>query len=143
MVNVQLEDTLDGGSMVFYRNDYPLDEGIYSELYTCLFGTASAEWLLDGAFNVNSYNISARTGITLRKNGSTSQENINLIKKAVDDDLKRFTEKNKNIEIKDVVIAYYSKTILIVIELTGYNDAFNFIYQKTKESLETAEFKTY
>lgn len=143
MVNMQLEDTLEGGSMVFYRNDYPLDEGIYSELYSCLFGTASSTWLLDNAFGVNTYNVSSRTGITLRNNGSTSQTNLNLIKKAVQDDLKRFTEKNKNISVKDMAIAYYSKTILIAIEIEGFNDAYNFIYQKTKESFKTSDFITY
>lgn len=136
MHNLQLVDTLDGGHFVFIRNDYPIDEGIYTELYVALFATSSANWWGDNAFDTISANVSSRTGITLKNNASISETSLNLIKKAVEDDLKRFTNKNKNIEVSAIEVAFWSKTILIIIELTGFNEAFNFIYQKTQESLE-------
>jgi len=143
MNNIQLVDSLDGGYFAFKRNDYPIDEGIYTELYATFFGTSSAEWWADGAFEISDFNISSRTGITLKNNSSTSDTNISLIKKAVQDDLTRFTNKNPNISVQNMEVFYWSKTILIIVELTGFNDAFNFIYQKTKESIENADFKTY
>lgn len=143
MNNLQLVDSLNGGYFAFTRNNYPIDEGIYSELYSCLFCTSSAEWLLDNAFNTISPNVSSRTGITLKNNASISETNLNIIKKAVEDDLKRFTNKNNNIEVEGIVIAYQKNSVLIVIQLIGFNDAFNFIYQKTEESLENINWKRF
>lgn len=143
MHNLQLVDTLDGGHFAFDRNNYPIDQGIYSELYACLFSTSTAEWSLDSAFETIAPKITSKTGLTLKNNGSTSLASINLIKKAIQDDLKRFTTKNPSIDVLGTEVAFWSKTILIIIELTGYTDAFNFIYQETKESLNNANFKTY
>lgn len=143
MHNLQIIDSIEGGFFGFDRNDYPIDEGIYTELYCDLFSTESAQWCLDNAFETNSFLITSKTGIALKNNASTNENSINLIKKAVNDDLKRFTNKNPNIEIKAVEVAYYSKTIAILIEITGFNDSFNYIYNKTNESLENANFKIY
>jgi hypothetical protein len=143
MFNLQLIDSLEGGYFSFERNNYSIDQGIYTEMYVALFGTSSAEWWGDGALGTTSFNISSETGIALKNNNSTQESDINLIKKAINNDLDRFTTKNNEIEIKGVEVAFWSKTILIIIELTGYNDSFNFIYQKTKESLDNASFKTY
>lgn len=141
MHNLKLIDSLNGGYFAFERNDYPIDEGIYSELYACLFGTSSSSWWGDNAFGTISANASSRTGITLQNNSGVSENSLSLIKKAVEDDLKRFTNKNKNIEVKEIAIAYQGMAILIVIELTGYNDAFNYIYNKTEERLSKTNWK--
>ena len=143
MYNLQIKDSLDGGSFYFDRNDYQIDEGIYTELYATLFGTSSATWWADGAFGTIAPNVSSKTGITIENNASISQSNLNIIRKAVSDDLKRFTNKNTNIEVSSVNIAYQKTSLLIIIELTGYNNAFNFLYQKTKESLDSTNWKTY
>lgn len=143
MINLQLIDSADGGYFGFERNDYPIDEGLYTEMYAALFATSSAEWLLDNAFSTISENISSRTGIALKANASISETNLNLIKKAVSDDMLRFTNKNKGIDISEIAIAYWSKTILIIIEVKGFDKAFNFTYSKTQESLENANFKIY
>jgi len=142
MHNLQLIDSEDGGFFGFDRNDYPIDQGIYTELYCALFSTTT-QWWGDKSFGINTFNITSKTGVSLKNNNSTSQSNINLIKKAIKDDLDRFTGKNKNIEVSAIEVAYWSKTILIIIELIGYNKPFNFIYQKTKESLENSNFKIY
>lgn len=143
MNNLQMIDTLDGGYFVFARNDYPLDEGIYTELYCCLFGTKS-DWWGDTAFNVQSEKITSRTQNALKIHNSNLDSDVNLIKKAVYDDLERFTTKNPEVEIEDVAILVYSNNaIRIIIEITGNTDAFNFIYQKTKESLENITYKAY
>lgn len=143
MYNLQIKDSLDGGSFYFDRNDYQIDEGIYTELYATLFGTSSATWWSDGAFGTIAPNVSSKTGITIENNASISQSNLNIIRKAVNDDLKRFTNKNPNIEVGSVNIAYQKTSLLIIIELTGYNNAFNFLYQKTKETLDSTNWKTY
>lgn len=142
MVNVQLIDSDEGGYFAFDRNDYPLDQGVYSELFATLFATDS-EWIFDGAFETIDYKVTSKTGIALRVNNSITQTNLALIKKAVIDDMKRFTTKNPYIEVNNIEVAYWSKTILIIIELKGYADAFNFFYQKTKEVLENFTFKTF
>lgn len=143
MINLQLIDSLDGGYFGFDRNDYPIDEGIYTELYCALFSTETPQWCLDVAFNVESYSISSSTGTALKNNSTINSTNLNIIKKAVLNDLSRFTNKNKSIVIKGVELATWSKTLLIIIELTGYDEAFNFIYNKTGESLLNANFKKY
>jgi len=142
MVNLQIIDSVDGGYFAFDRNDYTIDNGIYTELYATLFGTNSEFWG-DSAFGIQISKITSRTGSALKNNASINQNSINQIKKAVNDDLKRFLQKNQNIVLKAVEVAHWSKTILIIIELGGYNTPFNFIYQATKESLENAKFKTY
>lgn len=144
MHNLQLKDSFEGGYFVFQRNDYIIDEGIYSELYVCLFATSSSDWWGDGAFEVQSENIASRTENALRTHNSNSESDINLIKKAVNDDLKRFTNKNVDIEVENVaIVVYENKAIEILIELTGSSDTFNFIYQKTKESLENISYTLY
>jgi hypothetical protein len=143
MFNLQLKDTLDGGHFYFDRNDYQTDEGIYTELYVTLFGTSSATWWADGAFGTIAPNVSSKTGITIKNNASINQPNLNIIRKTVNDDLKRFTEKNPNIEVSNVVIAYQKTSLLIIIELTGFNEAFNFIYQNTKETLDSTNWQIY
>jgi len=144
MVNLQLIDTLEGGYFVFSRNDYILDEGIYSELYACLFGTASSEWWGDTAFNVQSEKIASRTENALKNHNSNSDSDVNLIKKAIIDDLARFTNKNNEIQVENLAILIYSnKAIEILIELTGNSDTFNFIYNKTSESLDNITYKAY
>lgn len=143
MTNLQLNDTLDGGHFVVDRNDYKIDEGIYSELYACIFGTASVNWWADGAFDTIAPNVSSNTGIALKNNGTTTRSNLNVIKKAVNDDLDRFMTKNPNIEVSKVEVGFWSNTILIIIEIVGYNQAYNFIYQKTKENIVNANWQTY
>lgn len=144
MVNLQLLDSLSGGYFVFQRNDYILDEGIYTELYCALFGTSSPDWLLDSAFETQSEKIASRTENALKTHNTNTDTDISLIKKAVLDDLERFTTKNKKILIEDVAILLYSNNaIRIVIELTGNTEAFNFIYSKTKQSLDNISYKIY
>jgi hypothetical protein len=144
MTNLQLIDTLDGGHFVFKRNDYILDEGIYSELYACLFGTLSSEWWGDTAFNIQTEKIASRTENALKTHNSNSIEDINLIQKAVIDDLLRFTNKNPNIQVKNSAVAVYKNSAIeILIELIGNSRTFNFIYQKTKESLDNISYKIY
>jgi hypothetical protein len=137
MVNLQLIDSFEGGYLALQRNNYPQDRGVYSELYACLFGTSSSKWWGDGAFNVESENVTSRTENALKTHNSNSQADINLIKKAVEDDLLRFTTKNPEIQVQNISLAIYNnKAIEIIIELSGNSDTFNFIWQKTKESLE-------
>jgi hypothetical protein len=143
MLNLQLIDSDEGGYFAFDRNDLPLDEGVYSELFACLFSSDSPEWILDNAFSTSDFKITSKTGAALKANSSITESNLSLIKKAVIDDMKRFTNKNPDIEVKSIEVAYWSKTILIIIELDGFTDAFNFIFQKTKEVLENFTFKTF
>ena len=144
MFNLQLIDSFEGGYFVFSRNDYPIDQGIYSELYACLFGTSSSEWWGDNAFNVQSETIASRTEKALKTHNSNSESDINLIKKAVNDDLLRFTTKNPEIEVEEVTIIIYSNNALeIQIKLTGNSETFNFIWQKTKESLNNLTYKIF
>ena len=137
MVNLQLRDSLSGGYFVFKRNDYILDEGIYTELYIAMFGTASSNWWADSAFEVQSEKVASRTENALKiYNTNISESNLNLIKKAIEDDLSRFTNKNPAINIESVtLLSKESKELEISIKLTGYTDSFNFIFQKTSESL--------
>lgn len=144
MVNLQLIDTLDGGYFVFSRNDYILDEGIYSELYACLFATSTPEWWADTAFNTMASKIASRTENALKTNNSNTKEDANLIIKAIIDDLIRFTKKNTEVLVQKIALILYSnKAIEILIELTGYSDAFNFVYNKTSESLDNITYKAY
>jgi len=144
MKNLKLVDTLDGGYFVFARNDYILDDGIYSELYCALFSTKSASWLGDKAFGINDVKVASRTENALSTYNSNTPTNISLIKKAVKDDTDRFMQKNPNVIIKDIAIIVFSRgAIEIKIEIEGNNDAYNFIYAKTKESLENIPYKVY
>lgn len=137
MKNLQLLDTEDGGTLVYDRYDYQLDEGIYSELYCAMFSTKSSNWLGDGAFDVQDYPVSSKTQNFLTKYNSNSTENINLIKKAVIDDMTRVTSKNPSILINNVELRVYSDSSLgVFINVGGNNDIYNFIYLKTKISLE-------
>ena len=144
MVNLQLIDSLSGGSFEFQRNDYILDEGIYSELYAAISSTNSSDWWGDSAFSVQSEKIASRTENALKTHNSNTESNVSLIRKAVIDDLEKFTTKNPEIEVKQIAILIYANgAIRIMIELTGNTDAFNFIYQKTKESLDNISYKIY
>ena len=143
MVNLQLVDTLDGGYFVFKRNDYPLDEGIYTELYCTFFATKS-NWWADDAFEVQSEKVSSRTQKALTTHNSNSENDISLIKKAVSDDLERFKNKNPENEIKNAaIVVYANKAIQILVEITGNSEAFNFIFQKTKQSLDNIKYALY
>lgn len=143
MTNLQLIDTLDGGYFVFKRNDYPLDKGIYTELY-CAFFATKTNWWADTAFNVQSEKISSRTENALKTHNSNSESDIALIKKAVSDDLERFKNNNPEIEVVNAAIAVYAnKTIQILVEISGNSEAFNFIYAKTSESLENIKYIMY
>ena len=142
MTNLQLLDSLSGGSFVFKRNDYIIDEGIYSEMYACLFGTLSSGWCLDSAFDVQTEKVTSKTENTLKNYNSSGD--INLIKKAVKDDLERFTNKNPDVQIKSSAVAVYSNNAIeIIIELSGFSDSFNFIYAKTSESLKNIKYEIY
>jgi hypothetical protein len=147
MKNLQLLDTEDGGTLVFDRYDYQIDEGVYSELYAAMFSTKSSDWLGDGAFGIQDYTVSSKTQNFLTRYNSNSTESINLIKKAVEDDMNRVSQKNPNIIIKDIVlIVYQNSTLRILIEVEGNNDTYNFIYAKTAQSLENIsklDYKTY
>lgn len=147
MKNLQLLDTEDGGTLVFDRYDYQIDEGVYSELYAAMFSTKSSDWLGDGAFGIEDYPVSSKTQNFLTRYNSNSSESINLIKKAVIDDMNRVSQKNPNIIIKDIVLIVYQNSALrILIEVEGNNDTYNFIYAKTAQSLENLSklaYKTY
>lgn len=139
--NLQLVDTLDGGTFVFARNDYPLDEGIYSELYCTLFTTKSATWLGDNAFGVNTPLVSSKTENAVLKYNSNTETNKNLIKKAIQDDLTRFTNKNPEIIIKSINLVFYKTGALrINIEISGNSKSYDFIVSKTEESLENIDY---
>lgn len=141
MVNLQLIDSLSGGYFVFKRNDYILDEGIYTELYCAMFSTTSSSWWADSAFGVQSEKIVSRTENALKTyNTNNSESNLNLLKKAIENDLDRFTNKNPKIKIESVTIIQKSnKELEIVIKLTGYTNSFNFIFKKTSNSLDNLE----
>jgi hypothetical protein len=144
MKNLQLVDSLDGGYMLFARKDYQIDDGIYSELYCALFSTKSSNWWGDNAFNINSYPIASKTENAFKSHNSNADSDINLIKKAISDDLNKFKSKNPDVEIEKIsILAYVNKALEIKIYLTGNNESFNFIYTKTKESLEQIPFTTY
>jgi len=144
MKNLQLIDSFDGGSFVFSRNNYILDEGIYSELYCALFSTKSAGWLGDSAFNDNDFKIASKTENALTTYNSNTTENMNLLKKAIRSDCDRFTQKNPNIIVNDIALLVYSNNAIeIKIEIEGNNDSYNFIYSKTKQSLENISYKLY
>lgn len=144
MHNIQLVDTFDGGHFVVSRNDYIIDEGIYSSLYACLFATATSKWWGDSSFGIQSEKIASRTENALKTNKSNSISDVNLIKKAVIDDLLRFTNKNKEIQVENIAILIYSnKAIEILIELTGNSETFSYIYNKTSQSLDNLTYKAF
>lgn len=147
MKNLQLLDTEDGGTLVFDRYDYQIDDGVYTELYCALFSTKSSNWLGDGAFGLQDYPVSSKTQNFLTQYNSNSIESINLIKKAVQDDINRLTSKNPDIIINDIeVYALSSSRLQISIDVQGNSDKYNFIYSKTKQSLENISklaYKTY
>lgn len=132
MKNLQIESTIDGGQLVFKRYDFQIDEGIYSELYSCLFGSES-NWWFDDCFDTVSFNVTSRTEIAIKNMAGTSENDINLVKKAIKDDIERFKNKNQNIELKSIkVFATASKQLKIYISLEGFNDEFEFIYNQTE-----------
>jgi hypothetical protein len=138
MVNLQLRDTLDGGTLVFFRKNYIRDEGIYSELYCALFTTKSATWLGDNAFDLNDYKVASRTENAVSVYGSDISSNINLIKSAVKADCDRFMKKNPDIIVKNIELEVYKGVILkINIYLDGNSTPYEYIVAKTQESLNT------
>lgn len=144
MKNLQLLDSFDGGSFVYSRNNYILDEGVYSELYCAMFSSKSALWMGDGAFGINDVKVSSKTENALTIYNSNTPENIKSIKKAIKLDSDRFMLKNLNIIISDIaVIIYQNGALEIKIEVNGNNESYNFIYAKTEESLENLTYKLY
>lgn len=144
MKNLQLRDTLDGGHLVFFRKDYPIDEGLYSELFCTLFSTKSADWLGDGAFNIEDYKIASRTENAISTYSSYTPENIALIKTAVKSDCDRFSKKSPSVVIEKIELRVYSNNALeIVIFAEGIDDTFNFVLAKTKQSLDNLEYLKY
>jgi hypothetical protein len=144
MVNLQLIDTLDGGSLVFQRKDYILDKGIYTELYCALFATRSATWLGDQAFDIDDYKIASRTENALGVYNSNTPDNIALIKSAVKADCERFMKKNANITVSEITLrAYVNNALEIMIKIEGINETYDFIVQKTEESLENIQYLDY
>lgn len=136
MVNLQLRDTLDGGTLVFVRKNYVEDKGIYSELYCALFATKSATWLGDNAFDLNDYKVASRTENAVSVYGSNIPSNINLIKSAVKADCDRFTKKNPNAIVKNITLEVYRGVILkISIEIDGNDTLYEYLVAKTQESL--------
>lgn len=139
--NIQLKDTLNGGTFVFVRNDYPLDEGIYTELYCAFFTNKSAAWLGDTAFEVETPPVSSKTENAVKKYNTNTEVNKNLISKAVQDDLTRFTNKNPEILIKSVNLVFYKIGALrINVEIEGNSKSYDFIVSKTKQSLENVDY---
>lgn len=132
MKNIQLQDSPDGGYLVFDRKDYPVDEGIYSELYSALFSSRSATWLGDTAFNISSFKVASKTENILATSGFSSQASLNLIKSAVRSDCDRFTIKNPNVNITNIVLELLrSDALKISIEVDGNSDTYDFIVSKT------------
>jgi hypothetical protein len=136
MKNLMIRDTLDGGTLVFVRKNYVVDEGIYTELYCALFATKAATWLGDNAFNVNDYKVASRTENAMSVYGSNIESNISLIKSAVKEDCDRFMKKNTSVIVKSIEIEAYKGTILkIRIGIDGTSTPYEFIVAKTQESL--------
>ena len=144
MYNIQLVDTQEGGNFVFDRNDCPIDEGLYSEMYACMFGTSSPSWWGDRAFNAESTSVASRTENALKTNNSTRDEDLSLIYKAVIDDLTRLVNKNPVISIQNISLTVYgTKALEIIIKVTGKDETFNYIYNKTEKSLNTITGRTF
>lgn len=145
MNNLQLIDTHEGGSFVFDRNDYSFDQGLYSEMYCALFGTSSPNWWGDTVFDIDSYPVSSKTELALKTWNTNSESDQNLLKKAIRDDLQRFQNKNPDVEIESVTLKLYTGNISLEINitLTGNTDNYNYIYQKTKESLDNLPYTSY
>lgn len=140
MVNLQLIDTVEGGHFVFKQNDYLLDKGVYSELYCALFTTRTAEWLGDSAFDVESLSVSSKTENSIRNNSTFTDANIALIRKSIESDLERFTNKNKEIKISGLGVSAENRNRLnIEIAIDGFSDTYKFIYDKTATSLDNLE----
>ena len=139
---LQLYDSVDGGYLAFERNDYPLDEGLYSEVYCALFSTSSPEWWGDAAFDNGSYTVSSKTENALKTYNSNDENSLNQVKRAVKDDMQRFQDKNTQVIVEGIFLLVYSDGSLgIKIQLGGNTEAFNYIYQKTEQSLENVPFK--
>jgi hypothetical protein len=132
MKNLRLQDSPDGGYLVVDRNDYSIDEGIYTELYCALFSTRSATWLGGEAFNISDYKIASKTENTLSTSGFSSQNSLNLIKSAVRSDCDRLAIKNPTINVTDIILELLnSKTLQIKIFIEGNSDAYEFLVNKT------------
>lgn len=140
--NLQLQDTLNGGSFVFIRNDYPLDNGIYTELYCIFFTTKSDKWLGDDAFDVIAPVVSSKTENALSEFDTFTEVNKSLITKAIQQDLERFTTKNPEVLIKNVNLVFYKNGALrINIEIEGNSQEYDFLVAKTQVSLENIEYE--
>jgi hypothetical protein len=138
--NIQLKDTLNGGTFVFVRNDYPLDEGIYTELYCAFFTTKSPNWLGDDAFEVDTPPVNSKTENAVHK--YNTEANKSLILKAVQDDLTRFTNKNPEILIKSVNLVFWKNgSLRINVEIEGNSNSYDFIVKKTLDSLENVDYE--
>lgn len=132
MKNIKLQDSPDGGHLVFERSNYPVDEGIYTELYCALFSTRSATWLGDNAFNISSFKVASKTENILSVSGFSSQKSLNLIESAVRSDCDRFTIKNPNVNITNIILELLkSDSLKISIEVDGNSDTYDYIVSKT------------
>lgn len=139
--NLQLQDTFNGGSFVFVRNDYPLDKGIYTELYCTFFTTKSDKWLGDNAFDVESPVVSSKTENALSTFDTFTETNKSLITKAIQQDLERFTTKNPEIIIKNINLVFYKNGVLrINIIIEGDSQEYDFLVAKTQTSLDNIDF---
>lgn len=137
MTNLQIIDTVNGGSFVFKDNDYKLDKGIYTELYCAFFTNRSADWLGQNAFGVETINVVSKTENAINRYSTFTEENLSLIKKAIESDLDRFAKKNKEIEhISYNVSVERGNKLIIQIFLNGSSSAYIFVVGKTTESLD-------
>ncbi len=140
--NLQLQDTLNGGSFVFVRNDYPLDNGIYTELYCTFFTTKSDKWLGDNAFDIVAPIVSSKTENALSEFDTFTEANKSLITKAIQQDLERFTTKNPEVLIKNINLVFYKNGALrINVEIEGSSQEYDFLVAKTQVSLENIEYE--
>jgi len=100
MLNRELKETGDGGSVVIERNNINIDKGLYTDIYIALFSTVSTYWA-NNYFNID---ISSQTETALNVN-STDEQGLENITLAVESDLANLT------------YADFSVTV----ELVGYN----------------------
>ncbi len=94
MINKQLYETLDGGSLVIFENDIQVDRGIFTDIYLHLFSSVSPFW----ANNIFNLNIDSQTEKALYENSldNTGKENI---KRAIKSDLSKITYATFDIEL--------------------------------------------